>query len=156
MSNAAQSTKSIVVLQESSTGPEVTDLQFILQIRNFTSDAPDGQFGPRTKAAVIKFQQAKKLLADGIVGSKTWAAMNYVWPHNQPGTFLRQGDTGKAVQLMQQAMVAKGMNPGKPDGIFGSKTKAVVIQLQKNGDGERYSNIEGVVGPLTWGGIFGD
>ena len=53
-------------------------------------------------------------------------------------------------------MVSKGMNPGKPDGIFGSKTKAAVIEFQKKGDGERYSNIEGVVGPLTWGGILGD
>ena len=155
MSNAAPS-KSIVVLKEGSTGPEVTDLQFILQIRNFTSDVPDGNFGSRTKAAVILFQKAKKLLPDGVVGSKTWAAMEYAWPNDQPGTFLRQGDTGKAVQLMQQAMVSKGMNPGKPDGIFGSKTKAAVIELQKNGDDERYSNIEGVVGPLTWGGILGD
>ncbi|MBW4609812.1 MAG: peptidoglycan-binding protein [Hassallia sp. WJT32-NPBG1] len=62
MSNAAQS-KSIVVLQEGSTGPEVIDLQFILQIRNFTLDAPDGKFGSRTKAAVIKFQKSKKLVA---------------------------------------------------------------------------------------------
>lgn len=155
MSNAAQS-KSIVVLKEGSTGPEVTDLQFILQIRNFTPDAPDGKFGSRTKAAVIKFQQSKKLLSDGIVGSKTWAAMGYAWANDRPGTFLRQGDRGNAVQLIQQAMVSKGMNPGKPDGIFGSKTKAAVIELQKNGDGERDSNIEGVVGPLTWGGILGD
>ena len=153
MSNAAQS-KSIVVLQEGSTGPEVTDLQYILQIRNFTLDAPDGKFGSRTKAAVIKFQKSKKLLADGIVGLKTWAAMEYAWPNDQPGTFLREGDRGNAVQLMQEAMVSKGMNPGVPDGVFGSKTKAAVIELQKYG--ERDSNIEGVVGPFTWGGILGD
>jgi len=153
MSNAAQS-KSIVVLQEGSTGPEVTDLQYILQIRNFTPDAPDGKFGSRTKAAVIKFQQSKKLLPDGIVGLKTWAAMEYAWANDQPGTFLREGDRGKAVQLMQEAMVSKGMNPGVPDGVFGSKTKAAVIEFQKYG--ERDSNIEGVVGPFTWGGILGD
>ena len=82
--------------------------------------------------------------------------MQYAWPNNQPGTFLREGDSGSAVQLMQQAMLSKGINPGLPDGKFGPRTKAAVIEFQKNGDGERDSNIVGVVGPLTWGGILGD
>ncbi|NMF67141.1 peptidoglycan-binding protein [Brasilonema octagenarum UFV-E1] len=146
----------IVVLQKGSTGPEVTDLQYILQIRKFTLNAPDGIFGPRTEAAVIQFQKSKNLKQDGVVGLQTWAAMQYAWPNNQPGTFLREGDSGNAVRLMQEAMVSKGINPGQPDGKFGPRTKAAVIEFQKNGDGERDSNIVGVVGPLTWGGILGD
>jgi peptidoglycan hydrolase-like protein with peptidoglycan-binding domain len=54
MSTTTQN-KSVVFLQEGSTGPEVTDLQYILRFRNFTANAPDGQFGPVTKAAVIRF-----------------------------------------------------------------------------------------------------
>lgn len=65
----------IVVLQKGSTGPEVTDLQYILQIRKFTLNAPDGIFGPRTEAAVIQFQKSKNLKQDGVVGLQTWAAM---------------------------------------------------------------------------------
>lgn len=142
--------QSIVVLQEGSIGTEVTDLQYILRFRQFTANAPDGQFGPVTKAAVIRFQKSKNLVTDGIVGPATWAAMGYAWPGNRPGAFLREGDTGNLIRQMQQALLSKGLNPGLVDGVFGPKTKAAVIQLQKNGNGERFSNIQGIVGPLTW------
>lgn len=147
-------TQAIVTLKKGSVGPEVTDLQYILQVRGFAPGAIDGDFGPKTEAAVISFQKSKKLVQDGIVGIQTWTAMSYAWPNNQPGQFLRQGDSGNAVRLLQQGLKSKNFDPGVVDGIFGPRTKAAVIRLQTLGI--PVSNTQGVVGPLTWGSALGN
>ena len=36
----------------------------------------DGDFGPKTKAAVVALQKKKGLYADGVVGKQTWAALD--------------------------------------------------------------------------------
>ena len=36
----------------------------------------DGQYGPRTKSAIIVFQRSHGLTTDGIVGPKTASALN--------------------------------------------------------------------------------
>ena len=50
-------------------GLHVQGLQHLLHIY------PDGKFGPLTEEAVKEFQEAHGLVADGIVGAKTWAAL---------------------------------------------------------------------------------
>jgi peptidoglycan hydrolase-like protein with peptidoglycan-binding domain len=59
------------VLQQGSRGAEVRTLQTFLG-----GLVVDGEFGPATKAAVIAYQRAVGLLADGIVGAHTWAAID--------------------------------------------------------------------------------
>jgi hypothetical protein len=56
-------------LQMGDTGESVKKLQALLKI------GVDGDFGPKTKIAVVKFQRSKGLYADGIVGKNTWAAL---------------------------------------------------------------------------------
>lgn len=56
-------------LKKGSKGADVTYLQTKLGI------GADGDFGPKTHAAVVAFQTSKGLAADGIVGPKTWAAI---------------------------------------------------------------------------------
>jgi peptidoglycan hydrolase-like protein with peptidoglycan-binding domain len=63
-------------LQLGQSGPDVVTLQQKLIAGAYLTGTADGNFGPATKAAVIKFQQAKGLNpADGVVGPATWAAL---------------------------------------------------------------------------------
>lgn len=77
-----------MTLREGDTGPEVEELQKVLNEKG-ASLKVDGDFGPLTEAAVIAFQSAKGLDVDGIVGPITWAALHGTQPppieHPQPG-----------------------------------------------------------------------
>lgn len=57
------------LLKRGSKGEFVRELQGLLKIE------VDGDFGPKTLAAVKKFQRDNKLVADGIVGAYSWRAL---------------------------------------------------------------------------------
>jgi len=52
--------------------PSGKEIQTALKNAGFYNGEIDGQIGPKTKEAIIKFQEANKLTADGVVGSRTW------------------------------------------------------------------------------------
>jgi Putative peptidoglycan binding domain len=56
-------------------GAEVTRLQEALRDRGFYRGPLDGELGGGTHAAVVAFQRRNKLVPDGRVGAKTWAAI---------------------------------------------------------------------------------
>ncbi|MCL4850030.1 MAG: peptidoglycan-binding protein [Bryobacteraceae bacterium] len=62
-------------LKEGSSGPDVVRLQERLKELGFNPGAIDGQFDLGTEAAVLAFQRSKGLLADGIVGPRTFRAL---------------------------------------------------------------------------------
>jgi peptidoglycan hydrolase-like protein with peptidoglycan-binding domain len=68
------------ILKIDSSGDAVKIVQNVLKMNGFYKGSVDGIFGPITEAAVKKFQTAKGLSADGIVGPKTWYALSKL-PH---------------------------------------------------------------------------
>lgn len=62
-------------LKEGSTGPAVVRLQIKLKKVGFNPGRADGDFGPATTAALIGFQKSAGLLADGVAGPRTLAAL---------------------------------------------------------------------------------
>jgi hypothetical protein len=62
-------------LRSGARGEEVKSVQEILTRLRYAPGAIDGVYGGRTEDAVIRFQKAHGLYADGIVGPTTWAAL---------------------------------------------------------------------------------
>lgn len=63
------------VLRRGSTGPYVIELQEILTQCGYSCGSVDGVFGTKTFNAVVAFQTEMKLDPDGVVGRKTWQAL---------------------------------------------------------------------------------
>ncbi len=64
------------VLRRGDHGSAVERLQLALRQAGFDPGGIDSRFGPATEAALINFQRAHGLLADGIAGPLTWARLD--------------------------------------------------------------------------------
>ncbi|MEU4689425.1 peptidoglycan-binding protein [Actinoplanes sp. NPDC023714] len=127
-------------------GHPVVTLQYLLRARG-QSIAADGDFGPKTDAAVRAFQKARKLAVDGIVGPQTWSALIVE---------VRRGSEGDAVRGVQEEFQFRNLS-GDPsqapqvDGIFGPETEAAVRGFQEAVRADVPSMaVDGIVGPMTW------
>ena len=130
-------------LRRGDRGEDVKVLQRALKRAGYDAGTIDGIFGPRTEAAVRAFQRANGLTVDGIVGPRTWAALAPYMEVEE--SWLRKGDRGPEVQMLQLALERAGFSPGALDGIFGTRTDAAVRAFQRaNG-----LQADGIVGPRT-------
>jgi len=154
------------VLQFGSSGEAVTQLQTRLAELGYFQGSPTGNFGPATETAVIQFQQASGLIADGVVGTET---TNTLYGSVNPAplvqaappiqTFnpvasdnnriLQLGDVGSDVTNLQQRLSNLGYYQGPIDGNFGAATQSAVTQFQQDNG----LVADGIAGPLTLSSI---
>ena len=64
------------LISSSLSSVSVKSVQKALKSAGFYAGSIDGQAGSKTKDAVKAFQRARGLKADGVVGKKTWSALN--------------------------------------------------------------------------------
>lgn len=64
------------ILRTGSQGDSVRQLQQSLSALGYDPGPQDGDFGPRTLAAVVKLQNSSGLVPDGICGPLTWSAID--------------------------------------------------------------------------------
>lgn len=103
-------------LQVGSSGTQVKYLQTNLNVLNYNAGTADGVFGSGTKSAVIRFQNAYGLSADGIAGKDTINKMNSI------------------TTQLQNDLNSLGYNCGTADGILGANTVSAIKSFQsKNG-----------------------
>ncbi len=122
------------LLKMGSRGREVSQLQQHLKEANVYNYTVTGYYGSITRDAVIKFQRQKGLVADGIAGSKTLAALNGTYTTSR-GTsssrLLKRGMRGSDVRELQELLKAKGYHSSSADGIFGPRTEQALKDFQK-------------------------
>jgi peptidoglycan hydrolase-like protein with peptidoglycan-binding domain len=105
----------------------------------------DGQFGPKTKAALVTFQRTHALKVTGVIDKATWLKLCVT---------VRQGSRGPAVRAVQEQINFRNGKDGRTvvvDGIFGPKTAAAVKGFQ-SGVASMISGfpVNGIVGTQTW------
>ena len=90
----------------------VREVQQTLEALKLDPGPADGMMGPRTKAALKRFQEAEKLKATGTLDAQTQAR-------------LAERRREHVVQL-QNALKETGHDPGPADGVMGSQTRAAL------------------------------
>jgi|GEM_PF-1120761 peptidoglycan hydrolase-like protein with peptidoglycan-binding domain len=153
-------------LRPDARGEEVVRLQQAL-LKEGYSLAVDGIYGRQTRRAVIQFQRAKGLKADGIAGNET---LSLLYGSGAPQaaaapatpaapaipTFsatyatLRPGMRGTAVQTMQEALNRHGFSL-KADGIYGRATTRAVRKFQS----QHKLRVDGIAGNQTLSLLLG-
>jgi len=120
-------------------GTDVRDLQVLLNQRGERLDT-DGEFGPLTRAAVVRQQRALGLKGGGAVsrGFVDMLRSGRAIRINQPAPanvglgsrILRLGMSGSDVRALQRVLRKRGLGVSV-DGNFGQQTRRAVIRLQR-------------------------
>jgi peptidoglycan hydrolase-like protein with peptidoglycan-binding domain/Flp pilus assembly protein TadD len=129
----------------------VRALQRRLAMASYGPGPIDGRYGPLTSRAVVGFQLAHGLAADGIVGPLTWAALRSPNPVVLWLGARSQSGGSDLVRRLQRRLAAAGDSPGPIDGRYGWLTERAVRRFQA-ADGLR---IDGAAGPRTLGLALG-
>jgi peptidoglycan hydrolase-like protein with peptidoglycan-binding domain/DNA invertase Pin-like site-specific DNA recombinase len=109
----------------------VHTLQRTLRRLGWSPGPIDGLFGPRTEAAVVRFQRAAGLAADGIAGLRTSRALRLAKPRPlRVGAGYARPEGSPRVRSLQAHLRGLGLRPGPLDGRFGPRTQAAVMRLQ--------------------------
>lgn len=141
-------------------GDEVRKLQERLRQLGYYSGEVDGQYGPGTQEAVIRFQEQHNLTADGIAGESTrthlylQSAQTFIpTPAPTPTpALLKKGHNGESVREMQKRLQELGYYEGSLDGDFGGGTEEALRLFQsQNG-----LDVDGVAAQKTFSLLYSE
>ncbi|NEQ98463.1 MAG: hypothetical protein F6K30_17375 [Cyanothece sp. SIO2G6] len=150
--SSGQRANNPLTLEVGDQGPSVATLQNQLTQLGYYDGPVTGYFGSLTEAALIRFQTAQGLSADGIVGSATQSALDRALgrtatptaPDPNDGVW-EAGEVGATVTTIQRQLQVLGYYNAPIDGDFGSNTEAAVREFQRS----RSLTVDGKAGPQT-------
>jgi peptidoglycan hydrolase-like protein with peptidoglycan-binding domain len=163
---------SALALERGDQGPSVRSLQQKLKRAGFYQAPITQVFDPRTEDAVRRFQKAANLQVSGVAGPTTieklgsWrqatasqpkkpsqnnsqakkpVSNNSVATKPSSDNFIKRGDEGQQVKILQERLRVAGFYYGNSTGIFGPITQEAVKRFQ-----EAYNlDTDGIAGPAT-------
>jgi peptidoglycan hydrolase-like protein with peptidoglycan-binding domain len=118
---------------------DVVTVQYLLR-QHGVSVAVDGSFGAGTVVAVRRFQAARGLTADAVIGESTWRALL---------VNVRREDSGDAVRALQDLLLNRYATSLGITGLFGATTSERVRGFQRL----RCLAQTGEVGLYTWNAL---
>ncbi|MCW3814004.1 L,D-transpeptidase family protein [Micromonospora sp. DR5-3] len=131
------------VLRQGSRGTAVSTLQRRLTALHYDVGGVDGIFGPSTHHAVVAFQKVNGLTRDGIVGPRTWAALDRpVVPkprYTHSGYSLEANLTTQVLYLARGGSVVRILDASS--GKASTPTPTGNYTIQRRIDGWRQSDL---------------
>ena len=161
------------ILKKGSTGEDVKYIQNCLISLNYSCGASgaDGNFGSNTEKAVISYQKNHKdinnnrLSVDGIVGKKTWNAIERDFSNLNKIKYtrlLKKDMSGNDVRYIKDCLFKLKYYPSNITKIsnnkFGNDTYNAVLSYQtfnKDINGNKLK-VDGIIGRKTWDAIIRD
>ncbi|MCM3538833.1 peptidoglycan-binding protein [Priestia endophytica] len=162
-SSSSGTVSSSTLLKYGMSSPQVKQLQSALKQKGyFNFGYTTNYYGTITRDAVIKFQRANGLAADGIAGPKTLAKLNGSSVSAgssssssgvSTSTTLRLGMSSPQVQKLQSALKQKGyFTYSRTTNYYGTITRDAVMKFQRAAG----LAVDGVAGPKTLAALNGN
>jgi len=130
------------------TGSAVGEVQAVLVTLGMLRHAPaEPVFDKTTERAVREFQQNRGLVADGVVGPETYAALQAarLTLGDRLLSYTSKMYVGDDVAALQERLLELGFDAGRVDGVFGVRTERALKGFQRE-----YGLVsDGVCGPAT-------
>ncbi|MBS0018395.1 MAG: peptidoglycan-binding protein [Arthrospira sp. SH-MAG29] len=139
------SDRQLIGLGLGDSGPGVTNLQNRLRNLGFFNNNSTGYFGPITRNAVIRFQQANSIAATGLVTEDTLAILNRGTGSLAGNVSLGPGSFGPIVGLVQRELQRLGFFPGQITNFYDE----VTVQAVRNFQMVNGLTPTGFIGPTT-------
>ena len=118
---------SISVLTNGDQGEAVSRLQDRLAELGFFAGESTGFYGPLTEEAVIRYQEAQGLLADGVAGPETLGTL-------LPAPIAPQRSglalDGEQLRTLQAKLASLDFYLGEIDGVYGPQSEAAINSFQ--------------------------
>jgi murein DD-endopeptidase MepM/ murein hydrolase activator NlpD len=110
--------------------PSTAALQVALRAKHAYSGTVDGIRGPMTRDGVRRFQARRGLMADGVAGPRTRAALGWRGRPRLGARVIGAGAKGWDVAALQWSLATHGFPSGAFDGRLGPRTQAALERFQ--------------------------